>query len=137
MALRGKATQSARFGDSFGAAYNAIDGNHESNYGSGSCAHSTEMRNPWWRVDLLESYIITSITIVNREDCCKHRINGMEVHIGNSVERNGFENPVWVNMKNNKSIFSNFYKPLFVRAFWSFFPPSFFLFINRDSHRNS
>ncbi|KAM8734635.1 fucolectin-6-like [Acanthopagrus schlegelii] len=94
VALRGVATQSARYGNEYGAAYNAIDGNRESDYRAGSCSHTTEMRNPWWRVDLLESYIITSITIVNRDDCCKERINGLEVHIGNSVERDGFENPV-------------------------------------------
>ena len=99
VALRGVATQSARYGNDFGAAYNAIDGNRESDNRAGSCSHTTEMRNPWWRVDLLESYIITSITIVNRDDCCPERINGLEVHIGNSVERDGFENPVWVNMK--------------------------------------
>uniref|UniRef100_A0A3Q1HD94 Fucolectin tachylectin-4 pentraxin-1 domain-containing protein n=1 Tax=Anabas testudineus TaxID=64144 RepID=A0A3Q1HD94_ANATE len=60
VALRGKATQSQTLDNSFGAAYNAIDGNRNSEYGAGSCTHTTEQTNPWWRVDLLESYIVTS-----------------------------------------------------------------------------
>uniref|UniRef100_A0A3Q1H7V8 Fucolectin tachylectin-4 pentraxin-1 domain-containing protein n=1 Tax=Anabas testudineus TaxID=64144 RepID=A0A3Q1H7V8_ANATE len=55
VALRGKTLD-----NSFGAAYNAIDGNRNSEYGAGSCTHTTEQTNPWWRVDLLESYIVTS-----------------------------------------------------------------------------
>ena len=94
VALRGKATQSARSEHMFGAAYNAIDGNRESSFGAGSCTHALTQTNPWWRVDLLESYIVTSITITNRGDCCSERINGAEIHIGNSLLSNGAVNPV-------------------------------------------
>ncbi|XP_044065513.1 fucolectin-3-like [Siniperca chuatsi] len=94
VALRGKATQSQRYVHTFGAAYNAIDGNRESVFNSGSCTHSAEQTNPWWRVDLLESYIVTSVTITNRGDCCEHRLNGVQIHIGNSLEDNGSANPV-------------------------------------------
>ncbi|GAA6217223.1 fucolectin-7-like [Lates japonicus] len=94
VALRGKATQSERYEHMFGAAYNAIDGNRESTFSAGSCTHTAEQTNPWWRVDLLESYIITSITIVNRRDCCEHRINGLQIHVGNSLQDNGLANPV-------------------------------------------
>uniref|UniRef100_A0A7N6BYC5 Fucolectin tachylectin-4 pentraxin-1 domain-containing protein n=1 Tax=Anabas testudineus TaxID=64144 RepID=A0A7N6BYC5_ANATE len=94
VALRGKATQSQRLDTSFGAAYNAIDGNRNSEYGAGSCTHTTEQTNPWWRVDLLESYIVTSVTITNRGDCCAERINDAEVHIGDSLLDNGAANPV-------------------------------------------
>ncbi|XP_074509083.1 uncharacterized protein LOC141778614 [Sebastes fasciatus] len=92
VALRGKATQSDRYGN--GDAYNAIDGNRESNYGAGSCTHTVEHTNPWWRVDLLESYIVTSVIITNRGDCCAERLDGAEVHIGNSLQDNGASNPV-------------------------------------------
>ncbi|KAI9515411.1 hypothetical protein NQZ68_026145 [Dissostichus eleginoides] len=94
VALRGKATQSDRLPDNYGAAYNAIDGNRESNYFAGTCTHTVEMTNPWWRVDLLESNIITSIIITNRGDCCAERLDGAEVHIGNSLQDNGAANPV-------------------------------------------
>ena len=97
VALRGKATQSQRYSgqyDAFGAASNAIDGNRDSNYHAGSCTHTAAQTNPWWRVDLLESYIVTSITITNRGDCCPERLNGAEIHIGNSLQDNGVTNPV-------------------------------------------
>ncbi|XP_030249917.1 fucolectin-1-like [Sparus aurata] len=97
VALRGKATQSQRYNGGtavFGAAYNAIDGNRESHYGAGSCSATSVQTNPWWRVDLLESYIITSITITNRIDCCADDINGAEIYIGNSIRDDGFSNPV-------------------------------------------
>ncbi|KAK9514329.1 hypothetical protein VZT92_027804 [Zoarces viviparus] len=85
VALRGKATQSDRYEHVFSAAYNAIDGNRDANYHAGSCTHTDEMTNPWWRVDLLESYIVTSVIITNRGDCCAERLNGAQIHIGNSM----------------------------------------------------
>ncbi|CAK6982627.1 uncharacterized protein LOC111644533, partial [Scomber scombrus] len=98
VALRGKATQSHRWEGAperaFGAAYNAIDGNRESKYSAGSCTHTVGQTNPWWRVDLLESYVVTSVVITNRGDCCAERINGAEIHIGNSLQNNGVANPV-------------------------------------------
>uniref|UniRef100_A0AAZ1XEV0 Fucolectin tachylectin-4 pentraxin-1 domain-containing protein n=2 Tax=Oreochromis aureus TaxID=47969 RepID=A0AAZ1XEV0_OREAU len=96
VALRGKATQSRLIDpgewDGFGAASNAIDGNRESHFKYGSCSHTATEANPWWRVDLLESYIITSMIITNRRDCCERRINGAEIHIGNMLQDNGAAN---------------------------------------------
>nr|AGT40149.1 fucose-binding lectin [Trachidermus fasciatus] len=94
VALRGKASQSNRYEHAFGGAYTAIDGNRESNFHSGSCTHTDEETNPWWRVDLLESYIVTSIIVINRGDCCDNRLNGAEIHVGNSLKDNGAANPV-------------------------------------------
>ncbi|XP_049439313.1 fucolectin-7-like [Epinephelus fuscoguttatus] len=94
VALRGKATQSNRYVHAFGAASSAIDGNRDSDFHSGSCTHTKEEANPWWRVDLLESYIVTSIVVTNRGDCCAERLNGAEIHIGNSLQDNGAANPV-------------------------------------------
>ncbi|XP_071325144.1 uncharacterized protein [Trachinotus anak] len=94
VALRGKATQSDRYEHMFGSASNAIDGNRDSTFGSGSCTHTDEHTNPWWRVDLLDTYIINSVIITNRGDCCEHRINGLRIHIGNSLQNNGLSNPV-------------------------------------------
>uniref|UniRef100_A0A671UTP7 Fucolectin-7-like n=1 Tax=Sparus aurata TaxID=8175 RepID=A0A671UTP7_SPAAU len=97
VALRGKATQSSRYNGGtapFGAAYNAIDGNRESDYSTGSCTHTAAQTNPWWRVDLLETYIVTSITITNRGDCCAENLNGAEIYVGNSLQDNGVTNSV-------------------------------------------
>uniref|UniRef100_A0A8C6TPJ0 Si:ch211-215k15.4 n=1 Tax=Neogobius melanostomus TaxID=47308 RepID=A0A8C6TPJ0_9GOBI len=93
VALRGKATQSDR-ADNYGAAYNAIDGNRKSNYYAGSCTHTERQTDPWWKVDLLENYIVTSITITNRGDCCPERLDGAEIHVGSSLLNNGNDNPV-------------------------------------------
>ncbi|KAM9310222.1 uncharacterized protein KZ484_026155 [Pholidichthys leucotaenia] len=92
VALRGKATQSSRYDHSRAAAYNAIDGNRNTNFHDASCTHTNQDTNPWWRVDLLESYIVTSITIFNREDCCSERINGLEIRIGNTLIDDGVGN---------------------------------------------
>ncbi|KAJ8340852.1 hypothetical protein SKAU_G00331430 [Synaphobranchus kaupii] len=96
VALRGKATQSVTLRGEHAAlsqADHGIDGNRDSNFYHGSCFHTSNIPNPWWRVDLLETYAITSVTITNREDCCAERINGAQIHIGNSLENNGIDNP--------------------------------------------
>ncbi|XP_071751632.2 uncharacterized protein LOC139908731 [Centroberyx gerrardi] len=97
VALRGRATQSDLINEplaAYGAASNAIDGNREPNYLAGSCSCTDQQTDPWWRVDLLDTYVVTSITITNRRDCCEERINGAEVHVGNSLFQNGAANPV-------------------------------------------
>ncbi|KAG9345090.1 hypothetical protein JZ751_009631 [Albula glossodonta] len=92
VALRGKATQSSVNGTGF--ALNAIDGNRKGHYLSGSCTHTNAQADPWWRVDLLRKYKVTSVTVTNREDCCAERINGAEIRIGNSLKNNGNSKPV-------------------------------------------
>ncbi|XP_075937416.1 uncharacterized protein LOC142938089 [Anarhichas minor] len=95
VALRGKATQSDHYDHVREAhAFNAIDGNRDTNFHLGSCTHTDEETNPWWRVDLLDSYIVTSVIITNRGDCCEERLNGAKIHIGNSLENNGAANPL-------------------------------------------
>ncbi|XP_041650439.1 fucolectin-like [Cheilinus undulatus] len=84
VALRGKATQSHRGLQTGGAAYNAIDGNRNGDISTGSCSFSTVQTRPWWKVDLLESYIITAITITSRSDCCAEGLNNLEIHVGQS-----------------------------------------------------
>ncbi|KAK3523123.1 hypothetical protein QTP86_017284 [Hemibagrus guttatus] len=38
-------------------------------------------------------YDISNVIITNRGDCCPKRINGAEIHIGNSLINNGNNNP--------------------------------------------
>lgn len=92
VALRGKAAQSSRYEHIFSSASNAIDGYPESHFHIGSCTHTNEDRNPWWKVDLLQPYVITSITITNRGDCCGDRIQGLQIRVGNSLVNNGLGN---------------------------------------------
>uniref|UniRef100_A0A4W5LMG2 Fucolectin tachylectin-4 pentraxin-1 domain-containing protein n=1 Tax=Hucho hucho TaxID=62062 RepID=A0A4W5LMG2_9TELE len=91
VALKGVATQSSLYGD--GQAHNAIDGNRESNYHKRSCTHTEQDTNPWWRVDLLDVYRVTAVTITNRGDVVPERLDGAEIRIGNSLENNGINNP--------------------------------------------
>ncbi|XP_047672628.1 uncharacterized protein LOC113640476 [Tachysurus fulvidraco] len=91
LALRGIATQSSTY-----YIYNAsraIDGKKTSNLTSRSCTHTYHDYNPWWRVDLLAVYDINKVIVTNRGDCCPERINGAEIHIGNSLINNGNNNP--------------------------------------------
>ncbi|XP_033958271.1 fucolectin-2-like [Pseudochaenichthys georgianus] len=94
VALRGKATQSDRYNHAFGSAFSAIDGNRDNHFLSGSCSQTDKESNPWWRVDLLEPYVVTSVIISNRGDCCSERLLGAHIYIGNSLHNNGAANPV-------------------------------------------
>ncbi|KAG9283883.1 hypothetical protein AMEX_G2719 [Astyanax mexicanus] len=104
LALNGKATQSTLIENPwapFGHAYNAIDGNTDPDFTHGSCTATTFQKNPWWRVDLQDEYTVTSITITNRGDSCPERLNGAEIHIGNSLVNNGNDNP-WAGVISSK-----------------------------------
>ncbi|XP_049895815.1 uncharacterized protein LOC126387321, partial [Epinephelus moara] len=91
IARHGKATQSSVGWN--GPPENAIDGNRASIYEQGSCTHTQGQTNPWWRLDLLRTYKINTVTITNRGDCCHDRLNGAEIRIGNSLNDNGNANP--------------------------------------------
>ncbi|XP_062278424.1 uncharacterized protein LOC133983374 [Scomber scombrus] len=91
IARRGRATQSSIF--EIAVAGRAIDGNGASNWRQGSCTHTRKDFNPWWRLDLLKSYKVSTVTITNRQDCCPERLNGAEIRIGNSLNANGNANP--------------------------------------------
>ncbi|XP_033980152.1 fucolectin-1-like [Trematomus bernacchii] len=106
VALRGKATQSNRYNHVFGSASSAIDGNRDNKFNSGSCTHTDAESNPWWRVDLLEPYIVTSVIISNRRDCCSDRLQGAQVHIGNSLGNNGASNPVAGTISTIKALYT-------------------------------
>ena len=88
LAVQGKASQSSLY--STLTAYNAIDGNRDSVRNSCSCTDNDF--NPWWRLDLGKTHKIFSVKITNR-DSYSNRLNGAEIRIGDSLERNGNNNP--------------------------------------------
>ncbi|XP_072276502.1 uncharacterized protein [Pyxicephalus adspersus] len=92
VALKGSASQSSYY-DSKNDARRAIDGSLQSNYIRRECTHTGLQKNPWWRVDLGYTHSIQSVAITNRGDCCRERINGAEIHIGDSKEDGGISNP--------------------------------------------
>ncbi|KAK9524941.1 hypothetical protein VZT92_017298 [Zoarces viviparus] len=92
VALKGDVAQSSTL--SFAAAARAIDGRRNSFYSSGFCSHTAEDEaDPWWRVDLRRTHVVTSVKVTNRGDCCAERLDGAEIRIGNSLENNGNNNP--------------------------------------------
>ncbi|XP_032893941.1 uncharacterized protein LOC116984017 [Amblyraja radiata] len=70
----------------------ANDGDSDSDFRHGSCTRTRKSKNPWWRVDLKESYNVSVVRITNRADCCKERLQGAEIHIGDSLENDGNSN---------------------------------------------
>ncbi|XP_048059452.1 uncharacterized protein LOC125276077 [Megalobrama amblycephala] len=73
-------------------AQNAVDGNRNSIFNRQSCSATNADKDPWWRVDLLDVYKITRVSITNRGDCCPERINGAQIRIGSCLENNGNNN---------------------------------------------
>uniref|UniRef100_A0A3B4Z9Z0 Si:ch211-215k15.4 n=1 Tax=Stegastes partitus TaxID=144197 RepID=A0A3B4Z9Z0_9TELE len=52
----------------------------------GSCSHTAVGEtNPWWRLDLRQTFVIISIKVTNRGDCCAERLDGAEILVGDSV----------------------------------------------------
>ena len=50
--------------------FSAVDGNHNTVMGRGSCTHTKNDMNAWWVVDLKDTYLIDSVVLINRGDCC-------------------------------------------------------------------
>lgn len=91
MALKGKATQIALYGNGF--AFNAVDGNTDGVYSHGSCTHTQKALNAWWRLNLLKRHKVFSVVITNTQDNIPERLSGAEIRIGNSLDNNGINNP--------------------------------------------
>ncbi|KAM9316346.1 fucolectin-like [Gastrophryne carolinensis] len=95
VALRGRSTKSSvTLRDAYGDSIHAIDGNLDPMYFHGSCFSTEFQKSPWFRVDLLETYVISRVLITNRGDCCADYINGAKILIGDSLSNNGNNNQV-------------------------------------------
>lgn len=91
VALLGTASQSSSWsgdGNPLSRASNAIDGNTDGNYYGGSVQHTNSDSGlpvgngfAWWQVALDQDYLIDSITIWNRTDCCTSRLREFTVSI--------------------------------------------------------
>ncbi|KAK7138555.1 hypothetical protein R3I93_015859 [Phoxinus phoxinus] len=90
LALGATAVQSSTYAQT--VAQNAVDGNRNSNFNLGSCSATNGDRDPWWRVELLEAYNITRVSITNRGDAVAERMNGAQIRIGDSLDNNGNNN---------------------------------------------
>eukprot|EP00079_Xenopus_tropicalis_P036907 XP_017950678.1 PREDICTED: uncharacterized protein LOC100498436 isoform X1 [Xenopus tropicalis] len=92
LATSGKAQQSSVFSPApqYSAA-TAIDGIEEANIYKSPCAHTNLNHEPWWRLDLNTRHRIRTVVIVNRGDCCRDRLKGAQIRVGNSPDN---KNPV-------------------------------------------
>jgi hypothetical protein len=86
VALLGTASQSSEYGG--GPAVHAIDGNTDGNWYHGSVTATNAdiglaIGNgySWWKVVLDKSYLVDSITIWNRTDCCADRLSDFTVSL--------------------------------------------------------
>ena len=75
----GVATQSST--DFGGPASRANDGNTDGTYNNGSVSHTAFEKGAWWQVNFNSPYLIDSITIFNRTDCCQERVNTFSVSL--------------------------------------------------------
>lgn len=71
-----------------GEASRAVDGFSNGLYTAGSVTHTATTANPWWRVDLEDSYQLNKIEISNRTDCCEDRLAGTKVLVGDTPSNN-------------------------------------------------
>ncbi|XP_051526509.1 uncharacterized protein LOC127424972 [Myxocyprinus asiaticus] len=94
LASRRNTVQSSMYNYNMGCAQNTVDGNIDPDFMEGSCPHTVTENNPWWRLDLTTVYNVAMVTITNREDCCSERIEGAQIHFGNSLENNGNDNEI-------------------------------------------
>ncbi|XP_075117927.1 pentraxin fusion protein-like [Leptodactylus fuscus] len=93
VARYGEASQVSNFHlqPHIGIAKLAIDGVRVTDHMTGLCTHTRGDLPPWWQVNLKQIYKIFNVVLTNRGDCCKERLMGAEVRIGNSPDNN---NPV-------------------------------------------
>ena len=66
VALNKPATQVHQWGA--GTPGKAVDGNDNDNYNAGYCSTTNHGPQPWWSVDLLDTYDVRGFRITNRRD---------------------------------------------------------------------
>ncbi|XP_070545129.1 uncharacterized protein [Ptychodera flava] len=85
LSLNKVATQSSEV-SSGGTAPLAVDGFKSRNYRDASCSTTRSEDNPWWKVDLGDTYLVDRVIITNRIDCCPERLEGAIVRVGNEQQ---------------------------------------------------
>ncbi|XP_067148680.1 uncharacterized protein [Apteryx mantelli] len=75
--------------DATSGAGNAVDGSRDGAWARGSCAHTLEEPEPWWRVDLGARRAVYAVLVQNRRDCCWEQLKGAEVRVGDSPDARG------------------------------------------------
>ncbi|XP_040288745.1 fucolectin-6-like [Bufo bufo] len=100
IARNGEASQDSNLSEDT-IASKAIDGNTNPYFASQSCSMTSGLYDPWWKVDLKQTYKISHVVLTNRGGCCQDWLLGAEVRIGNNPDNN---NPVCGTVTSNESV---------------------------------
>ncbi|KAI7814513.1 hypothetical protein IRJ41_020640, partial [Triplophysa rosa] len=92
LAFNGTATQSSTYSNR--GAQGAVDGIRYGSFPPTYCSCTSSESDPWWRMDLLNNYDISTVIITTRSDGYLEQTNGAEIRIGNSLDNNGNNNPI-------------------------------------------
>ena len=65
-----------------GVSSRAVDGVRNPHYDKASCTHTGKVDEPWWRVDLMDNYKVSSVKITNRADHYGYRLKHFSVRVG-------------------------------------------------------
>ncbi|XP_074659675.1 uncharacterized protein LOC141912324 [Tubulanus polymorphus] len=91
LSLVGKPSSQSSLYKQSGIAIHGNDGNPDSNYRADSCTHTADQQPggldnvQWWMVDLEDLYEVSSVTLVNRGDCCDYRLRKFTIRIMNET----------------------------------------------------
>lgn len=95
VALRKKARQSSGDGQARLAAGGAVDGNTVGNDAGNPYAHTWDVENPWWEVDLGSEQAIDRVVVWNRSDVGLYaRMNHFRIRVLDAARRVVFERVV-------------------------------------------
>ncbi|PIX09037.1 MAG: hypothetical protein COZ75_08985, partial [Flavobacteriaceae bacterium CG_4_8_14_3_um_filter_34_10] len=103
-----------------GHANRAVDGNKDGHWHRRSVTHTHGTDSPWWEVDLLDVYDISSISIYNRTDCCPDRLNNFTIMVSNQPFQGNYGGEVFNADKSsftNSKTFTNNKRGQYVRIF--------------------
>ncbi|XP_065051247.1 uncharacterized protein LOC135680930 isoform X2 [Rhopilema esculentum] len=82
---KGKPSAQSSTGPWGGVATRGNDGNSNPQWNGNSCTATNKQPNPWWRVDLVNSFVVHKVRIANRQDCCWNRLRAVDVRVGNNA----------------------------------------------------
>ncbi|XP_078665730.1 fucolectin-like [Branchiostoma floridae x Branchiostoma belcheri] len=86
VALNKAASQSSLYGPRY-PAERAVDGNTGTNlFHRRECTHTNLEYQPWWKVDLGDTYVISHVTVINRGDCCGERLKDFMIRVGHNED---------------------------------------------------
>ena len=79
---RGRPTKQSATANN-GVSSRAVDGVKNPDYEKASCTHTGKVDKPWWLVDLMDNYTVTSVEITNRASPYGSRLKKFNIRVGN------------------------------------------------------